>query len=173
MNLAVTSGDITQTQSDGLITAINSGQMWYGGIDDAIQRVAGDTFHKQAATAMPLTDGQTIIAYGSTSSERRSFRDVVFVVDDLQRKLREIVYLGLKAADKAGLETITLPTIRLGVMLGVVEKSKEEAVAEMTKGVQQFIAEKPQSVKKITFVVYNDPMIAALLSFNLQYAQLM
>jgi len=170
MKLAVTSGDITQIQSDGLITAINSEQMWYGGIDGAIMRIAGGRFHNQAAQKAPLTDGQVIVAEGSGSTY--AFQNVVFVVDDLQRKLREIVYLGLKAADKAGLESVTIPTIRLGVMLGVVEKSKEEAIAEMAEGVRQFMAEKPKSVTEITFVVYNDPMIAAFLGISLQQIEI-
>ena len=54
----VVDGDITQIKADALITAINSGGMWFGGLDGAIQRSSGSMFHGQAQAAMPLTDGQ-------------------------------------------------------------------------------------------------------------------
>jgi len=166
MKVNVVGGDITQIPSDGLITAIKSGGMWYGGIDGAIMRIAGDHFHNQAATQMPLEDGQVIVAEGSGSNY--AFQNVIFVVDDLHRRLREIIYLGLRAADQANLKTVTIPTIRLGVMLGVVEKTKEEAISEMVGGVRRFLSENPQSVEKIIFVVYNDPVIVNLLNRELQ-----
>ena len=113
---------------------------------------------------MPLHDGQTIVALKQGRVHGGAFVNVVFVVDDLQRPLHEIVYNGLKAASDAGFKSVSLPTIRMGVMLGVVEKSTEEAVEEMAKGVTKFIAENVNtSLKNITFVVHNDKMIQSLL----------
>jgi len=156
MKLSVVSGDITQISVDGLITAINSGGMWAGGIDGVIGRVAGGQFHVQARELMPLRDGQTIVATGGTLNRGR-FRNVVFVVDDLLQKLSEIIYKGLCAASDAGFKSVSLPTIRMGVMLGVVEKTTNEAVGEMALGVFRFIQDRPNtSIEIITFVVYND-----------------
>jgi O-acetyl-ADP-ribose deacetylase (regulator of RNase III) len=162
-NIQVKSEDITQTHADALITAINSGGMWFGGIDGAIQRVAGNLFHDQATAALPLSHGATVLAKGNSQS-RGKFQNVVFVIDDLTGPLSQIITNGLNAASKAGLQSVVLPTIRMGVMLGVVEKSKEEAVSEMVSGVARFFEENPEtSVTSITFVVYIDPETEDLL----------
>ena len=112
---------------------------------------------------MPLKDGQAIIARNNGQIYDGAFTNVVFVVDDLKRPLHEIIYNGLKAASGAGFKSISLPTIRMGVMLGVVEKSINEAMNEMAKGVQKFLAESPNTLENITFVVYGDRNIQSLL----------
>ncbi len=158
------SGDISRVGSDALITAINSEGMWCGGIDSVINRAAGEAFHSQAAEAMPLTDGQTVVAKGNGHAHNGAFKNVVFVVDDLQQPLHQIVYNGLKAASDAGFAKVSLPTIRMGVMLGAVEKSIDEAVSEMATGVRMFLAANPRtSLNDITFVVYNDQRTQSLL----------
>lgn len=161
-SVSVVSGDIARVKADALITAIHSGGLWFGGIDGVINRAAGYLFHSQAAKASPLKDGQIVIAHSNGHAHDGAFTDVIFVVDDLKRPLHEIVYGGLKAASDAGFKSVSLPTVRMGKMLGVVEKSVNEAVAEMAKGVQKFLADR-NTLKSITFVVYNDPKTQTLL----------
>lgn len=167
-NVVVTSGDIASFRVDALITAINSGGVWAGGIDAVIARNAGNTFHKQAAAVMPLSHGQVVVAKGNDGNHA-AFKDVVFVVDDLQSRLSDIVYNGLVGASKAGYATVALPTIRMGVMLGVVENSTAEAVNEMVDAVRRFNADNPQtSIKTITFVVYNNAATELALRLGFQ-----
>ena len=161
MRILVETGDVARVKADALITAINSGGMWFGGIDGVIRRVAGDLFHRQAAYAMPLSDGQTVVAKRVTV-HAGDFGDVIFVVDDLKQPLRNVIYAGLKAAAEAGCKSVSLPMIRMGVMLGAVEKSKEEAVIEMSAAVDEFLTE-PNGLEQIVFVVYNDPETEELL----------
>ncbi len=162
-SVSVISGDISKTKADALITAINSGGMWYGGIDGVINNVAGSLFHQQATDAMPLRDGQTIVAYSSHDHHRGAFTNVIFVIDDLKRPLHQVVYNGLKAAVDAGFKSVSLPTIRMGVMLGMVEKSTNEAVQEMAKAVNMFLSDHGTALERITFVVYNDMNTQVLL----------
>ena len=167
-NIHVVSGDITRVNADALITAINSGGMWFGGIDGVIQRAAGSRFHAQAEAAMPLAHGQTVVALNEGAHDG-AFTNVVFVVDDLQGPLQHIVYNGLVAANEAGFTSVSVPTIRMGVMLGVVENSVDEAVAEMAAGVARFTADYPQtSLSELTFVVYDDPSTQQALEAALQ-----
>lgn len=161
-SVSVVSGDIARVKVDALITAINSNGRWFGGIDGVINRAAGNLFHSQAAKARPLTDGQTVIARSKGCTHDGAFTNVIFVIDDLKCPLHEVVYNGLKAASDAGFKSVSLPTVRMGIMLGVVEKSINEAVAEMAKGVKKFLA-KSNVLKSITFVVYNDPKTQSLL----------
>lgn len=153
VRVTVESGDITRVAADVLVTAINSGNMWFGGIDGAIQRAAGQMFHSQASRVR-LSDGATVTAR-ARGQHGGAFKDVVFVVDDLKRPLSQIVEAGLKAADAAGATSVTLPALRTGVMAGAYE-SPAEAIAQAGIGVQNFVNSRPEHVRTITFVVYND-----------------
>lgn len=131
----VSGGDIRTEEADALIAAVNSKGRWTGGIDRAIQSVAGNMYHQQAAAALPLHHCQTVVARGSRSQHRGAFDNVVFVIDDLQSPLRQVVRAGLQAADSAGMHTVTIPGIRLGVMIGVLEKSMAEVYEETEAGI--------------------------------------
>ncbi|MDO8536649.1 MAG: hypothetical protein Q7R94_00160 [bacterium] len=169
VSVSVVSGDIGKVSADALITAINSIGLWCGGIDYVIDHVAGNLFHSQARAAMPLRDGQTVVARGNGGPNAGAFSNVVFVVDDLKCPLHYIVREGLKAASAAGFNSVSLPAIRMGVMLGLVEESVDEAVREMAKGVKQFIAANPgTSLTSITFVVRGDPKTQSLLQKAIQ-----
>ena len=103
----------------------------------------------------------TVVARGGNVTSL-PFRNVVFVIDDLKQPLGNIIFLGLQAAQAAGFKTVTLPTIRMGVMSGVVEKTKQEAVDRMADGIERFVLQGGQL--DITFVVYSDKETEALLS---------
>ena len=161
MTVQVIAGDIAKIPADAIITAINSDGAWYGGIDGVLKRAAGDHFHARASAAMPLEDGMTVVAPGGNVTSL-PFQNVVFVIDDLKQPLGNIIFLGLKAARDAGFKAVTLPTIRMGVMLGVVEKNRLDTVSAMVNGVRRFL--ESGGGLDITFVVYSDKETEALLS---------
>jgi O-acetyl-ADP-ribose deacetylase (regulator of RNase III) len=152
--ITVLGGDITRVPADGLVTAINSGGMWFGGVDGAIQRVAGNMFHSQAARAS-LVDGNVIYA-GTTGPHGGAFNNVIFVVDDLQRPLRDLVTLALQEAENRHLTHVTLPAMRTGVMAGVVEKTPALAIEAMVEAIKTFVESNPTYVAQITVVIYGD-----------------
>jgi O-acetyl-ADP-ribose deacetylase (regulator of RNase III) len=174
MKIKVESGDITTKKGDSLITAINSSGMWFGGIDGAIRRSKGNYFHQALAeksNVNGLPDGKPFFIHGT--SERpalphKSFENVIFVIDDLKKKLHEIILSGLQKAEDMEQETVLLPTVRMGVMLGVVEKSEDEALDEMKKGVELFEKTNPFHVKEVTFVVYGNPELQKKLEERFQ-----
>jgi len=159
ISLHVIKGDITQTPIDAIMTAINSGGMWFGGVDGAIQRVAGNHYHNQASNSMPLKELQTIVAKGDSQYHNGQFNDVVFVVDDLRKPLNEVVYAGLEAAHNSGYKTLAIPAMRMGVMAGVVEKTPVEVVSKIKQGFDSFLDKYGEvtDLKDLTFVVYQDP----------------
>lgn len=170
-DISVIEGDISQVKSDALITAINSDRMWFGGIDRVIQNCAGNMFHGQAEKAAPLHDCQTVVAK-RLRTHSGHFDDVIFVVDDLERPLGEIITAALIAAERAGYSNISLPAIRTGIMLGKVEKTAEEAVLELLNGLKTFIrAHTSTSIKQITFVIFRQPDIYQMLSSALKKVQ--
>ena len=132
------------------------------GIDGAIQRVAGNFYHSQAAKAMPLINLQTIVAKGNKYQHRGQFNNVVFVVDDLKSPLNKVVYTSLETASNEGYQHILVPTIRMGVMNGIVEKTPEEAISKMALGITEFLEKyaKKTRLTEIGLVVYNNPSLA-------------
>ncbi len=158
--------------ADALITAINSGGMWFGGVDGAIMRVAGSQYHKQAAT-MKLNDLDTVIARGNRNSHSGHFDNVVFVIDDLKSDLHQVIFRGLDSADEAGFKVVTIPAMRTGVMLGVVEGSLKEVVNEMVKGIKKYVLHSMTSkqrnprIEEIKFVIYNNPMLEDMIKRTL------
>ena len=161
------SGDITSVNSDAIITAINSGRLWFGGIDGAIQRVAGNIYHNQAMNE-ELSDLKVIVARGDHNNHKGKFDNVVFVVDDLRSELRGVIARGLEEADAAGFKNVTIPAIRTGVMLGAVEKSLEQVVDEYMKGIRRYVGRKRvkgqvPGIQAIAFVTYNNPELEEIL----------
>lgn len=156
-------GDIAQVKADALITAVNATGEWFDGIDRVIIDCAGILFHKQLRQKMPLRDCTSYIAR-SGCGHRGEWNDVVFVVDELQVPLSDIIDIGLVTAEVNGYRSVSLPAIRTGVMLGQVEPDAETAVRELIRGVMKFVDEHPEtSVKEINFVVFRNPELLRLL----------
>lgn len=78
------------------------------------------------------------------------------MIDDLQTPLNEVVLSWLKAADEAWYSSVSVPTMRMWVMMWSVEKTAEETIHQMKIWVDKFKNQWPKNLKSITFVVYND-----------------
>jgi hypothetical protein len=161
VQLEVETGDITQVTSDALITLINSGRMWFGGVDGAITRAVGGGFHQAALNYLDLhpkaTDGTTIFVDGSDILVSRSFQNVIFVIDDLAISLERLVEAALIVAFEKDLTIVTLPLMRSGVMVGVVEKTLEEVADNMMLGIRGAADAMPDAALTVKIVVYADP----------------
>lgn len=153
-NVNVVNDDITQVKADALITAINSSGMWFGGLDSAIQRSSGTQFHAQAQAAMPLQDGQVVYAPVQAATNG-AFDAVVFVIDDLQRPLYELVTVALEEAVRHELTSVSIPTIRTGVMAGVFEP-RQKALSDLGIAVNDFVQKNPGKLDAINIVVYSN-----------------
>jgi len=150
----VVSGDITQEPADALITAINSDGMWFGGVDWAIKNVAGNMFHSQAAK-VALENGKVVFAR-STHEHDGKFSNVIFVVDDLEWPLSEVILAALAEADKRGMRVVTLPALRTGVMAGEYEPTVQAALEMMASAIHNFSEGASSTVEQIRVVVYDD-----------------
>ena len=155
-------GDIACVPADAMITAINSGGLWWGGIDDVIQRAAGEMFHRQAAAAMPLAEGRVVQAR-KTGPHNGSWGDVLFIVDEFQHPLSWIVERVLRTASQEGYTSVSLPAIRTGVMLGKVEPDARTAVDQIGLGLRNFLVGRNTSLRTIHFVIYANPEVLRLM----------
>lgn len=159
-------GDIAQVPAQAVIVPINTMGVYENGVAAAVRQHAGTMFQDQASAAMPLEDGQTIVAR-QTAPHGGAFKDVVFVVDGLKEPVERVVERALQAASDAGYETVSLPAIRTGVMLGAAEPDAEAAVRGIMRGIKAYLDTAPMNViKEIYFVVFQDP--SALGAFRSQ-----
>jgi O-acetyl-ADP-ribose deacetylase (regulator of RNase III) len=155
LSVRVQGGDISSVSSDVLVTAVNSGGMWLGGIDGVIRRAAGNMFHGQLAHRS-LGDGQAFYTPAPAGHDG-GFKDVVFVVDDLRQPLHKIVLAGLSCAEQEKLSFVSLPALRTGVMAGQYEKTIEEALDQTVEAIRLFEDMQPSYVRRIQIVVFQNP----------------
>jgi len=152
--------NIAQVQTDALITPINSLRKWFGKIDQAIVETSGHGFHQAASEYLKAnhkaTDGSTIFVNGSTIEGNRNFKNVIFVIDDLNIPLRKLVKAGLVEAYKRNLQIVTIPLMRSGVMAGVMEKNPEQVAFEMMLGIKNAADENPESSLTAKIIVHSD-----------------
>jgi len=166
-NIRRISDDITKVHADVLITAVNSAGMWFGGIDGAIQNVAGNYFHKQIPLGN-IQDLGVVVAEGDHFNHNGKFKHVIFVVDDLKSKLRDVIAIGLEFADINEFTSVSIPAIRTGVMLGIVEKDLTEVVDEWIAGIKIYANDNKEenrvpNVQEISLVTYNNPELETIL----------
>ena len=155
-SVKVTLGDITKIDADGLVLGINSEGLWGGGVDRAIYAASGDQFHQQAAqTLIGAADGEVVVAK-TLQPHSGAYRNVVFVADNLQAPLYDILITGLRAADREGFTSVTVPALRMGVMMGY-GGPPEQKVRDMAQAVRDFQTE-AKCLREITFVIYGDPV---------------
>lgn len=155
LSIRVQGGDISTVSSDVLVTAVNSGGMWFGGIDGVIRRAAGNMFHGQLVH-QPLEDGKAFYTPAPTGHDG-GFKDVVFVIDDLRQPLHKIVLAGLSCAEQEKLSLVSLPALRTGVMAGQYEKTREAALDQTVEAIRMFEDMQPSYVRRIEIVVFRSP----------------
>ena len=158
MKVQVTSGDITAVPVDAIVTLINSGGLWFGGVDRAISSVAGDLYHRQARAEMPLRNQQVVVAKGDHELHLGDFDDVIFVVDDLEGPVGPLVTSALEAAKERGYKRVAFPAMRTGVMLGVYpgEPDARTTVQAIAKAIHDFYTENQALEMIVYFIVYSN-----------------
>jgi O-acetyl-ADP-ribose deacetylase (regulator of RNase III) len=159
LTIEVLKGDISKAQANAVMTTVQEKHLCQGGVN-AVVGAANPCFFEQLQKAPEMKDGEAMLARGDGKGP---IENVLFVKDRNEKPLSDIVYEGLKAADKAGLETIAVPAMRAGSVFGAVERSYREIVLEIRKGVERFVADARTSLKSVSFVVHNDEKLAAAL----------
>lgn len=167
MQVHVCDGDISKFHVDALITAINSGQMWYGGIDAVITRSAGGQFHAQAAAALNEDPSAKVIIAERKLTCDANFKNVVFTVDDLDEDLDIVVGRALDAALAAGYQSVSIPAIRLGVMKDLAG-TQSEKVQAIVKAIRDHEAKYAQPLHQVSIVIYDDASLSREFSETLQ-----
>lgn len=115
-NVDLVIGDITGIECDALVTFVNPNGDWYGGVDKAIRRRAGNAFHELLAArrgTLGLPNGHPTMVH---SFMQTPFRNVLFIVDDFSNPLPlwSLLYGALDFAEEHGFQHVTMPVFRTG-----------------------------------------------------------
>jgi len=166
VNIGVHQGDITHTPKpvQAIITPINSGGMWFGGIDRAIMRTAGSQYHAQAQKSLGRIKQNDTIRATRKAVHDGHFTEVLFVIDDLESPLSDVIFASLKAAEEATYRMVAMSAMRTGVMLGSVEKTLRETVQQMRIGFDRFREAYPDSHLNVLIVVYSNTELVDLIN---------
>jgi len=136
----VVDGDIAATSAHALIAAINPGGMWFGGIDGVISRAAGDQFHGQAAAALRADPDVKVVVCKRLSWHYGQFVDVVFVIDDLDEPLYDVIHRGLAAANEVGYRLVSIPAIRFGACAVLAAQMPKRSMVSLARfGIKKLI----------------------------------
>ena len=164
LTVQVLKGDIAKADAKAVMTTVQEKHLCHGGVNAVIGK-DNPCFFAQLQKAPELEDGKALLARGDGKG---TIENVLFVKDQNQKPLADIVYEGLKAADKNGLESVAVPAMRAGSVFGAVERSYREIALELRKGVERFLSEAREALKNISFVVHNDERLAATIqnAFN-------
>jgi O-acetyl-ADP-ribose deacetylase (regulator of RNase III) len=159
--ITLVKGDIAKVKTQAMLAPINSGGMWFGAIDGVIQRAGGGQFHNQVH--LPKQHGDVIVAR-QKQAHNGAFQDVIFVIDDLEGPVSDLITAVFTGAQNAGYTDVSLPAFRTGVMKGAVEPTVKHAVVGIFEGIQRFYEANPNStLSNITFVIYDNPEVLQLL----------
>lgn len=159
MDIHVYEGDIARIEADALLTAVNSGGMWFGGIDGVIERNAGRQFHDQVAATLQVDQSVKVIVAHQWHRHHGQFKSVVFTIDDLNETLEDVVLRGLNAAADAGYHTVSMPAIRLGVMKNL-GGTQTEKVHAMIAAIRNHEKNHSAPLDEVTIVIYSDTNLA-------------
>lgn len=171
MKVKVVSGDITRVQQfDAIVTPINSAGYWAGGVDLAIRRMAGNQYHEQAAqelTRSSARDGTTIVAR-KLQEHGGQFEDVIFVIDNFELEVCDLVYLSLFMAQNQDYSRMAMPVMRTGLVDGLSGLSMAQTAEQIKAGLERFQNEFPGSGLEVFVVVFQNPEALKLLRQELE-----
>jgi O-acetyl-ADP-ribose deacetylase len=158
-NLSLVQGDITESDTDAIVNAANSGLMGGGGVDGAIHRAGGPTIlaecRQYVAKFGRLPAGQARITTGGDLKARFIIHTVGPIWlggNQGEDALLASAYVeSLKLADNHKLKSLSFPSISTGAYGYPVDLASRIAL----ETVASFLQQSGLSIKKVVFVLFD------------------
>jgi O-acetyl-ADP-ribose deacetylase (regulator of RNase III) len=158
-------GDITRQATEAIVNAANSGLMGGGGVDGAIHRAGGpailDECRRIVSRIGRLDTGKAVITTGGNLQAEYVIHTVGPVWRGGNRGeaglLASAYRESLKLAAENKLKSISFPSISTGIYGYPVDKAAKVAL----DAVVAFLRDKPNSLEKVYFVLYDSKTFSA------------
>jgi len=144
-------GEITDVSADMLVATVSSWAQWRNGINQSLQECASTYFHDQLPQSLRNLD--TYMALGDATTQHLPFKDVLFVVDDCETSVSELVLKALHFADDQMVECIALPIISFVPGRESDAGTVLQLIGDFYGAVAAFAGSNPQHVRRIKIIV--------------------
>jgi hypothetical protein len=173
--LYVVDGDFTKKPVDSIITVINSNRILCNENDKAIKEVAGENYHIQVDSCMPLDNKGAILTRGNRVMHDGQFNDAIFLINNLYISVSNLIYRGLESSIIGDYQTVAIPANIWGIPTEKVEEYSEIVVAGIVDGVNKFTFEFSgrTNLRNIVFVTNQTPLMKEYLQkglMNISYS---
>jgi O-acetyl-ADP-ribose deacetylase (regulator of RNase III) len=157
--VALIQGDITRQTTEAIVNAANSGLMGGGGVDGAIHRAGGpailDECKRIVSRIGRLDTGKAVITTGGNLKAKYVIHTVGPVWRGGNRGEAELLASAyresLKLAAEHKLKSISFPSVSTGIYGYPVAEAAKVVLSEVIA----FLRDKPTSLEKVYFVLYD------------------
>lgn len=155
MIIDVIKGDITEFKVDAIVNAANKSLLGGGGVDGAIHRAAGPELKEACRKLNGAETGEAKLTKGYNLPAPYVIHTVGPVYRDGEHeeadKLKQCYLNSLKVAEKHALTSIAFPAISTGIYGYPLEEASKIAIRTVKD-----MADKLESINKVTFVAFDD-----------------
>lgn len=170
LKVTLVDADAAEQACDAIITAVDCGGMWSGGVNSAVNSLGGPEFHRLAREYPARFNGDSII-FRRIREHTGGFRDVIVMYDGLTCPLGGMVVTALSTADYAGLKVVCLPALRTGSRLGRFEPDVSAVVREIVTALKNVAARHRQALQEVIVAVRGNKEVFVTLAYDLERAQ--
>jgi len=158
--------DITKIGADAIVNAANTGLMGGGGVDGAIHRVAGPGLLDECSKLEGCRTGQSKITKGYNLPARYIIHTVGPIWHGGKSNEKELLAscysASLELAKKHNIRSIAFPSISTGAYRFPIDLAAPIAITT----VKSFLDKNPNTLEKITFVLFSDKDLEVYKSVN-------
>ncbi len=143
--IRIIENDLQSSDAESLMTTVECNGFCGSQIHALIRDDVPNNFSQKI-----LRDAEAVVV---AKSQSKSSKNLILIADRQASPLRDLVFNGLMAAEKAGFQSVVLPAFRTGYAFGSVESNYQEISFEILLGISKYAEYGTGIVKDISVSV--------------------